>query len=234
VVFDPVTRIIDLDDDILTENTRASYPLKFIPNVYKDGKVDTHPKNVIFLTCDASGVMPPISRLTPEQAMYHFISGYTSKIAGTEIGLGLEPEITFSACFGAPFMVRHPYEYARMLKQRLQQHDAQCWLVNTGWVGGGFGVGKRISISYTRAMLNAALDGSLLEVEYQKDPIFGFEVPKTCPNVPDEVLNPAESWPSEAEYMDKYRQLATRFIDNFRKFAPDCPPEIGEAGPHLP
>jgi len=233
VIYDPVSRNIDLDDDEITENTRASYPIDYIPNIVEDGMAG-HPKNIVLLTCDASGVMPPIARLTTEQALYQFISGYTAKVGGTEVGLGEEPEITFSTCFGAPFMVHHPAYYAELLRRKIERHGVNAWLLNTGWVGGPYGVGKRISISYTRAMLNAALDGSLLEVEYQKDPIFGFEVPKTCPNVPDEVLNPAESWPSEAEYMDKYRQLATRFIDNFRKFAPDCPPEIGEAGPHLP
>ncbi len=177
VVFDTVSRKIDLDDDAVTENTRASYPLEFIPNIVPDGYVKTHPKNVIFLTCDASGVLPPISKLNPEQAQYHFISGYTSKIAGTEIGLGIEPQITFSACFGAPFMVRHPYEYAAMLKQRMLKHNVNVWLVNTGWVGGRFGVGKRISIRHTRNLLNAALDGKLDKVEYRKDKLFGFEVP---------------------------------------------------------
>ncbi|MBC8477946.1 phosphoenolpyruvate carboxykinase (ATP), partial [bacterium] len=161
VVMDPVSRHIDLDDDIITENTRASYPLEFIPNVVPEKMVTTHPRNIIFLTCDASGVMPPIARLSPDEAQYHFISGYTSKIAGTEIGLGIEPQITFSACFGAPFMVRHPFEYAGMLKQRMLKHQAQCWLVNTGWVGGRFGVGKRISIRHTRNLLNAALENKL-------------------------------------------------------------------------
>src|SRR3990172_642276 len=179
VPYDPVTRYIDLDDDTLTENTRASYPLEFIANAVPEKKAG-HPKNVIFLTCDASGVMPPIARLTPEQALYQFISGYTSKVAGTEVGLGKEPEITFSACFGGPFMVHHPYKYAELLKRKIERYGVTCWLVNTGWVGGPYGVGKRISIRHTRALLHAALNGNLAKVKYTKDPVFGFKVPKTC------------------------------------------------------
>lgn len=232
VVYDPVTRLIDLDDPTLTVNTRASYPLEYIENAVLEKKAG-HPENIILLTCDASGVMPPIARLSVEQAMYHFISGYTSKVGGTEIGLREEPEITFSACFGAPFMVHHPYYYADLLKRKIERHGAQCWLVNTGWVGGPYGIGKRISIRYTRAMLNAALRGELDSVEYTTDPIFGFEVPKSCPGVPDSVLDPASSWGNREEYEKKYRQLAARFVDNFKKFAPDCPPELLEAGPKL-
>ena len=218
VVFDPVSRIVDLEDDMITENTRASYPLELIPNIVKEGYAHSHPKNIIFLTCDASGVLPPIARLNAEQAQYHFISGYTSKIAGTEIGLGIEPQITFSACFGAPFMVRHPYEYAEMLKERMLKHNAQCWLVNTGWVGGRFGVGKRISIRHTRNLLNAALDGKLNNVKYRKDVLFGFEVPLSCPNVPEDVLEPAASWGDKNEYWKRYDGLAARFIENFKLF----------------
>jgi len=232
VVYDPVTRLIDLDDPSLTVNTRISYPLHYIDNAVLE-KRGGHPENVIFLTCDASGVMPPISKLSLEQAMYHFISGYTSKVGGTELGLREEPEITFSACFGAPFMVHHPYYYADLLKRKIEHHGATCWLVNTGWVGGPYGIGKRISIRYTRAMLNAALEGKLDDVEFSTDPIFGFSVPKTCPNVPDEVLDPAGSWQDTEEYQKKYQQLASRFIDNFKKYAPDCPPEMVEAGPKL-
>ncbi|MBX2976916.1 MAG: phosphoenolpyruvate carboxykinase (ATP) [Ignavibacteriaceae bacterium] len=231
VVFDPVTRKIDLDDDMITENTRASYPLSFIPNVVKDGYVRKHPKNIIFLTCDASGVLPPIARLNPEQAQYHFISGYTSKIAGTELGLGKEPQITFSACFGAPFMVRQPSAYAEMLKQRILKHKANVWLVNTGWVGGRFGVGKRISIKHTRNLLNAALDGKLDSVEYRKDKIFGFEVPLTCPDVPNDVLEPSNSWGNKEEYWNKYDALAARFIENFKIFKKACSDEVINAGP---
>lgn len=231
VVYDSVSRKIDLDDDAVTENTRASYPLEFIPNIVPDGYVKTHPKNVIFLTCDASGVLPPISKLNPEQAQYHFISGYTSKIAGTEIGLGIEPQITFSACFGAPFMVRHPYEYAAMLKQRMLKHNVNVWLVNTGWVGGRFGVGKRISIRHTRNLLNAALDGRLDKVEYRKDKLFGFEVPTSCPDVPTDVLDPASSWGNKDEYWKKYDALAARFIENFKLFEKETSEEVKKAGP---
>jgi phosphoenolpyruvate carboxykinase (ATP) len=186
---------------------------------------------VIFLTCDASGVMPPISRLSPDQAIYHFISGYTSKVAGTELGLGIEPEITFSACFGGPFMVHHPYRYAELLKRKLIEHGAQCWLVNTGWTGGSFGVGKRISIQHTRRLLNAALSGSLAKVRTRKDPIFGFDVPETCEGVPTEILDPATTWGSRDEYFRRYDALAARFIDNFKLMAPGCPKEVVEAGP---
>jgi len=231
VVFDPTTRHIDLDDDILTENTRAAYPLDYIPNVVKEGMVHTHPKNIILLTCDAQGVMPPIARLSPDQALYHFISGYTSKIAGTEIGLGIEPEVAFSACFGAPFMVHHPFTYANMLKQRMIRFGAQCWLVNTGWVGGNFWNGKRISIRHTRNLLNAALDGNLHDVPYRKDRLFHFDVPKACPEVPEQVLDPSSSWGDKDEYWRKYDALVARYIENFKLFADGCPPEVVRAGP---
>jgi phosphoenolpyruvate carboxykinase (ATP) len=231
VVYDLSSRRIDLDDDHITENTRASYPLEFIPNIVHEGYVHSHPKNIIFLTCDASGVMPPIARLNPEQAQYHFISGYTSKIAGTEIGLGIEPQITFSACFGAPFMVRHPFEYAQMLKERMLKHKANVWLVNTGWVGGRFGVGKRISIRHTRNLLNAALEGKLDNIEYRKDKLFGFEVPLCCPDVPQDVLEPSNSWGSKEEYWKKYDALAARFIENFKLFKKGSSQEVIDAGP---
>ena len=232
VVLDPVTRLIDLDDDAFTENTRASYPLEYIENSVPE-KMGGHPQNILLLTCDASGVMPPIARLTPDQALYHFISGYTSKVGGTEIGLGEEPEITFSTCYGAPFMVHHPSYYADLLKRKILRYGVNSWLLNTGWVGGPYGIGKRISIRYTRAMLNAALSGKLLDAEYSVDPIFGFEVPKSCPDVPNEVLNPASSWPNQEEYMKRYRELASRFIDNFKKFASDVPLEVRNAGPNI-
>lgn len=232
VVYDPITRLIDLDDDGITENTRASYPLSYIENAIPS-KMGGHPKNVIMLTCDAQGVMPPIARLSPDQALYHFISGYTSKVGGTEAGVGSDPEITFSTCFGAPFMVHHPVVYAELLKRKVRRYGAICWLINTGWVGGPYGTGKRISIHHTRALLNAALSGALNDVEFYEDPIFGFEVPKTCPSVPEEVLYPAEAWPSQDEYWKKYRQLAGRYADNFKKFADECPPEVCAAGPRL-
>jgi phosphoenolpyruvate carboxykinase (ATP) len=232
VIYDPVTRIVDLDDDTITENTRASYPLDFIANAVPE-RTGPHPKNIIFLTCDASGVMPPIARLTTEQAMYHFISGYTSKIAGTEIGLGQEPEITFSACFGGPFMVHTPGFYADLLRRKIERYDVNCWLVNTGWVGGSYGIGKRISIQHTRNLLNAALSGALLDVEYYTDPVFGFRVPKTCPGVPDDVLYPARAWRDQEEYWRKYRALAARFIDNFKKFEADVRDEVRAVGPKI-
>ncbi len=232
VVYDPVTRMIDLDDETITENTRASYPLEYIDNALSEKRAG-HPKNVVLLTCDASGVMPPIAKLTPEQTMYQFISGYTSKIAGTEVGLGAEPEITFSACFGGPFMVHHPYVYADLLRKKILRYGANCWLVNTGWIGGAYGIGKRISIAYTRAMLNAALSGKLQNVEYYTDPIFGFLVPKTCDGVPADVLNPASSWHDKNVYSQRYRGLASRFLDNFKKFESGTPPEVVKAGPKL-
>ncbi len=231
VTYDPVTRLVDLDDDSITENTRGSYPLEYIENAIP-AKMAGHPRNIILLTCDASGVMPPLARLTPDQVLYHFISGYTAKISGTEVGLGIEPEITFSTCFGAPFMVYHPAFYADLLKRKILKHKVNCWLVNTGWVGGPYGVGKRISIGYTRALLNAALSGQLLSVDYVPDPIFGFHVPRSCDGVPASVLDPAGSWPSQEAYMVKYRQLASRFVENFRKYQSEVPPEVAQAGPH--
>jgi phosphoenolpyruvate carboxykinase (ATP) len=230
VPYDPVTRQIDLDDESITENTRASYPLEFIDNAVPE-KMGGHPKNIVLLTCDASGVMPPIAKLTPDQALYQFISGYTSKIAGTEVGLGKEPEMTFSTCFGAPFMVHHPSFYADLLKRKLLKYGVHCWLVNTGWIGGPYGVGKRISIRYTRALLNAALSGDLLNVPYSADPVFGFDVPQQCEGVPPEILNPAGSWSNKEAYMQRYKELAGRFIENFRKFEDRCPPEVRAAGP---
>jgi len=232
VVYDPVTRLIDLNDDSFTENTRASYPLEFIDNALPE-KHGGHPKNIVLLTCDASGVMPPIARLSPDQALYHFISGYTAKVGGTEIGLGEEPEITFSTCFGGPFMVHHPAYYADLLKRKILRYGVKCWLLNTGWVGGPYGVGKRISIHHTRALLNAALNGVLDDVEYCTDPVFGFEVPRRCPDVPDSVLDPASSWSSPEAYMKRYRSLAARFIDNFKKFQDSVPEEVRSAGPRI-
>jgi len=232
VGFDPITRLIDLEDDSITENTRASYPLEFIANAVPEKKAG-HPKNIILLTCDANGVMPPIARLTPNQALYQFISGYTAKVGGTEIGLGKEPAITFSACFGGPFMVHHPSTYAELLRRKIERYGVTCWLVNTGWVGGPYGVGKRISIRHTRALLNAALNGRLDSVKYTKDPIFGFEVPLECPGVPDDVLSPSSSWGDQKEYDRRYRDLAMRFKENFAKFTDNTSPEVLEAGPKV-
>lgn len=232
VGFDEVTRHIDLDDDSITENTRAAYPLTHIPNTLASGMAG-HPNNVIMLTADAFGVMPPISKLTPEQAMYHFISGYTAKLAGTEAGV-TEPQATFSACFGAPFMVLHPSRYAELLAQKIKDHKASCWLVNTGWSGGPYGVGSRMKIEYTRALLNAALDGSLNEVEYREDPVFGVQVPTSCPGVPEEILNPRNTWENKQAYDEKASHLAGLFHENFRQFEDQAPQEVKAAGPKFP
>ena len=231
VGFDPVTSRLDLNDASLTENTRAAYPLKHIPNMLKGGKAG-HPDNVIMLTADAFGVLPPISKLTPEQAMYHFISGYTAKVAGTEAGV-LEPEATFSACFGAPFMVLHPSRYAELLSERIRKHNVNCWLVNTGWSGGPYGVGERMPIKYTRALLNAALDGSLNKVSYETDPIFGLEVPTSCPGVPKEILNPRNTWKDKEAFDKKAEHLAVLFKENFHQFEDGTPEEVKAAGPNV-
>jgi phosphoenolpyruvate carboxykinase (ATP) len=230
VVMDPLTRRLDLNDDRIAENTRAVYPLTYIDNSVPE-KMGGHPKNIILLTCDASGVMPPIAKLTPDQALYHFISGYTSKLAGTEIGLGIEPEITFSTCFGAPFMVHHPNTYAEILKAKILRYGSDCWLVNTGWTGGAFGIGKRISIHHTRILLNDALEGKLKKVKFRKDPVFGFEVPIECAGVPQDILDPANTWDDREEYYRKYDALAARFIENFKLFSDGCPKEVIAAGP---
>ena len=227
VVLDPVTRIPDYDDDSKTENTRAAYPVEFIENAVIPG-VGGHPKNILFLTADAFGVLPPVSKLTPEQAMYHFMSGYTAKVAGTEAGVE-GAQATFSTCFGAPFMPLPPKVYAEMLGRRMREHNAQCWLVNTGWQGGGYGVGKRMSLPYTRAMVDAILEGKLANVEYETEPAFGFSIPKSCPGVPSEILAPRNSWQDRAAYDKTAADLAARFAKNFEKF--DAPPEVKAAGP---
>ncbi|MEQ8508530.1 MAG: phosphoenolpyruvate carboxykinase [Rhodospirillaceae bacterium] len=216
VVMDPVTRALDLNDGSLTENTRASYPVDFIPNTSETG-VGPLPKNVIMLTADAFGVLPPISKLTAEQAMYHFLSGYTARVAGTEKGVK-EPQAAFSACFGAPFMPRHPTVYAKLLGEKIEKTGATCWLVNTGWSGGGYGVGQRMKIKYTRAMLNAALDGTLDHVEFKADPNFGLLVPTSCPGVPDDVLQPNTTWQDQAAYTTAAQDVADRFEKNFKQF----------------
>lgn len=231
VIYDPDSRKIDLDDDRLTENTRASYPLHFIPNAVDERMVRTHPKNVIFLAADARGVLPPIARLDARQAIYHFISGYTSKIGGTELGVGSVPEITFSACFGAPFMVHHPFFYANLLARKIRNAGATVWLVNTGWVGGKYGVGERISIRHTRNMLKAVLDGELDNVAFRRDRLFGFEVPLSCPGVPKEIFFPEKSWENETDYWQNYDALVSRYIENFKQYAPGCPPEVLKSGP---
>lgn len=231
VVFDADTRLLDLDDDSLTENTRASYPLNFIDNAV-ESKRGGHPKNIIFLTYDAFGVLPPISKLSKEQAMYHFMSGYTARVAGTEKGVK-EPQSTFSTCFGGPFMALHPSKYAELLKKKMEEHNATCWLVNTGLVGGPYGTGKRISIKYTRALLNAALDGKLDNVKFVKDDVFGFEIPTECEGVPTDILQPANTWTNKDEYYKKYRELAAAFVKNFDKFKDGCSAEILSAAPKV-
>ena len=230
VAIDVSTRRLDLDDATLTENTRAAYPIRYMPNIVWPG-VAGHPRNIMFLAADAFGVLPPIARLTADQAMYHFLSGYTAKIAGTEVGLGTEPEATFSTCFGAPFMALHPSVYARLLGEKIATHDVRCWLVNTGWTGGPFGVGQRMKIAYTRAMINAALSGNLDDVPLRSDPIFGVQVPERCPGVPVEVLNPRATWANGEAYDEQARTLAGRFADNFRQFAAMVPEEVRQASP---
>jgi phosphoenolpyruvate carboxykinase (ATP) len=229
VILNPATREIDLADDTITENTRASYLLSALDN-YEPSGMGGHPKNIIFLTADAFGVLPPVARLTPEQAMYHFLSGYTAKVAGTEKGIK-EPQATFSTCFGGPFMVHHPMVYARLLGERIRQHQSQCWLVNTGWTGGPYGVGQRMKIAYTRAMVDALLNGELMDVSYTKDPVFGVQVPQSCPGVPADVLNPRSTWADCEAYDQQAQKLAGMFMANFAQFADEVPPEVLAAGP---
>ena len=220
VVFDELTRELDLESEAKTENTRSAYPVDFIPNIVP-GLVAGHPQTIVMLTADAFGVLPPISKLTPEQAMYHFLSGYTAKVAGTEKGV-TEPTATFSTCFGAPFMVHHPTVYAKLLGERIAQHGVTCWLVNTGWTGGAYGVGKRMAIAYTRAMVNAAIDGSLKDATFEREPFFGLAIPNAVPGVPNDVLNPRNAWPDQAAYDAAAKKLAGLFFENFKKFEPNA------------
>jgi phosphoenolpyruvate carboxykinase (ATP) len=229
VVIDGRTRLLDLDDDRFTENTRAAYPISFIDNAEPSGQCG-HPTNIIMLTADAFGVLPPISRLTSEGAMYHFLSGYTAKVAGTEKGV-TEPKATFSACFGAPFLPLPAGRYAQMLGEKIARHRSRVWLVNTGWTGGAFGTGTRMKIRYTRAMIRAALAGALDNVPYAKDPVFNLDVPTTCPDVPSDVLEPRTTWADPADYDRQAARLARMFVDNFRTFQPDVAPEVRAAGP---
>jgi phosphoenolpyruvate carboxykinase (ATP) len=229
VAMDPVTRRLDLDSDVLTENTRASYPITHIPNVARLG-TGGQPKTVLMLTADAFGVLPPIARLTPQQAMYHFLSGYTAKVAGTERGV-TEPKATFSACFGAPFMSRRPAVYARMLGERVARYGVGVWLVNTGWTGGPYGTGKRMKLAHTRAMVRAALSSALDGVETTEHPVFGIRVPRSCPGVPSEVLDARSTWPSADAYDAQARKLAAMFDQNFEKLAADVPAEVRTAAP---
>jgi phosphoenolpyruvate carboxykinase (ATP) len=231
VAIDTGTRGIDLNDDTLTENTRAAYPITHIPNIVRSG-MDGHPDTIIFLTADAFGVMPPISKLTPQQAMYHFLAGYTAKVAGTEEGV-VEPQATFSTCFGAPFMALHPTVYAKLLGEKIEKHKVQCWLVNTGWTGGPYGVGHRMQIAYTRAMVNAALSGELEDVGFEADPIFGVYVPTGCCDVPDEVLSPRKTWQDKNAYDQQARKLAGMFVDYFAQFEDTVAEDIRAAGPRI-
>ncbi|HTL51720.1 MAG TPA: phosphoenolpyruvate carboxykinase (ATP) [Planctomycetota bacterium] len=229
VVLDPATRLPNYADTSITENTRTCYPVDYIDRCVTEG-VGPVPQNVFFLTCDAFGVLPPISRMTHAQAMYHFISGYTAKVAGTEVGVK-EPEVTFSTCFGAPFMVLHPARYAHMLRERIDRSGATVWQVNTGWTGGSYGVGTRISLKYTRALLNAALNGTLQKAQFRPDAVFGLEVPDACEGVPREILHPIETWQNSEAYQVMVRKLAGKFQENFKKYADQAPADVCQAGP---
>ena len=231
VDYDPITRQVDFDSDRITENTRGAYPLHFVPNHVPSGHAG-HPENVFFLTADAFGVMPPLARLTPDQAMYYFLSGYTSKLAGTETGLGKEPEATFSTCFGSPFLPLYPQVYANLLGERIARHNATVWLVNTGWTGGPFGVGSRFKLPYTRAMISAALTHQLDNVPFHQDAFFGLWIPESCPGVPAEVLDPQSTWTDKSAYADQANNLIARFEKNFVKFADQVPVGAEVNHPH--
>jgi phosphoenolpyruvate carboxykinase (ATP) len=229
VVMDPETRELDLDDNSLAENSRGAYPIDYIPNS-SERNLGPVPKNIVMLTADAFGVLPPIARLTPDQAMFHFLSGYTAKVAGTEIGV-TEPEATFSTCFGAPFMPRHPSVYGNLLKERIARGGVSCWLVNTGWTGGKYGTGKRMPIKATRALLNAALDGSLNNAEFRKDPYFGFEVPVSVPGVDSAILDPRQTWTDKDEFDRTAAKLVDLFCDNFEQFAEHVDEGVRQCAP---
>lgn len=231
VVIDPGTREVDYTNRSLTENTRCAYPVEYIPNA-KIPCIGGTPGNVIFLTCDAFSVLPPVSRLNPAQAMYHYISGYTAKVAGTEMGV-TEPEATFSACFGAPFLVWHPTRYAELLAEKIRQHDVKVWLVNTGWSGGPYGVGQRMSIAHTRAIIDAIHDGSLEKADTVTDPVFGVAVPTACPRVPSEVLIPENTWEDKDAYLKSAAHLAQLFHRNFQTYVDQASEEVRQAGPRL-
>jgi len=234
VIFDEDTREVDYDDTTLTENTRASYPLEYIPGVKFPCISDNHPSNLILLTCDASGVLPPVSKLNSKTVSYHFISGYTSKMSGTEEGV-TEPQATFSACFGQPFLALHPMRYAEMLSNKISEHSADAWLVNTGWVGASAAAGgKRCPLRYTRAILNAIHDGSLKNAEYENFPVFNLAIPKTCNGVPDEVLDPRKAWIGDAEsYESSVTSLASKFVENFKKYQDGVTKDVLAAGPQI-
>jgi phosphoenolpyruvate carboxykinase (ATP) len=232
VVVDDRTRKVDYDDDSITENTRAAYPLEFIPRAVIEG-VGGHPSTVVFLTADASGVLPPVSILNPAQAAYHFLSGFTSKLAGTEAGMGDEPEATFSTCFASPFLPLHPTVYSRMLEEKIAQHKARVFLINTGWTGGPYGLGQRMDLPLTRRIVSAAIGGELDGVETEADPLFGFAVPLHVPGVPDEVLRPRDTWSDPVAYDAAAKDLASRFAENFTKFAELASEEVRRAGPRV-
>jgi phosphoenolpyruvate carboxykinase (ATP) len=229
VGFDVDTRRVNLDDDSLTENTRAAYPVSHIPNAIREGTTG-QPRNVVFLTADAFGVLPPLSKLSVEQARYHFLSGYTAKVAGTERGV-VDPQATFSACFGSPFLALRPTVYSRLLGEKVGRHEVRCWLINTGWTGGPYGVGRRISIAHTRAMIDAALNGKLDGVPLREDRNFGLQTVTSCPEVPSQVLDPESTWADKAAYRRKAEELARRFQENFVQFESEAPPEVRAAGP---
>lgn len=231
VVLDPATRHPDYDDGTITENTRAAYPIEYIPGIEPSGR-GNHPRHLLFLTCDAFGVLPPLSKLTTEQALYHFLSGYTAKVAGTEGGVS-EPQATFSACFGAPFLPLFPARYARMLHEKLEKHQAQVWLVNTGWTGGGYGQGKRMPLAQTRRLVSAVLHDDLAEVAFRPDPVFGVLVPENCPDVPADLLQPRSTWKDSQDYDAQARRLAALFRSNFEKFQEQTSAAIAEAGPRV-
>jgi phosphoenolpyruvate carboxykinase (ATP) len=221
---------VDYDNSAYTENTRVSYPIHFLPDIVEAGRAG-HPNHIFFLTADAFGVLPPISRLTLEQAMYYFLSGYTSKIAGTERGLGKEPQATFSTCFGAPFLPLHPGIYADMLGERIKEHDASVWLINTGWTGGGYGVGERMHLPYTRRMVSAAMNGELEHAVYQADPVFGLSIPSAVEGVPPKVLKPRDAWTDQADYDRQARMLVERFRENFEQYRSGVTDAIFASGP---
>ncbi len=231
VVYDKVSRVVDYDNTSITQNTRASYPIEHIANA-KIPCTGGHPTNIIFLTADAFGVLPPVSKLTPEQAMYHFISGYTAKVAGTEVGV-TEPEATFSACFGAAFLVWHPSKYAELLAEKMRTHQTNAWLVNTGWSGGAYGVGSRISLKHTRAIIDAIHDGSLSNAPSVTDPVFGVEVPTECSAVPSDILQPRNKWSDKDAYDRTSKKLANLFAENFKKYASGVTDEVIAAGPEV-
>jgi phosphoenolpyruvate carboxykinase (ATP) len=231
VVYDQTTRAVDYNDTSITENTRAAYPIEFIRNA-KSPSVGGHPANIIFLACDASGVLPPVSKLSPAQAMYHFLSGYTARVAGTEVGVR-EPQVAFSACFSAAFLVRHPTVYAEMLAAKIQQHGAAAWLVNTGWSGGAYGTGSRIKLAHTRAIIDAIHSQALHSAAVMTEPIFGLTVPTRCPNLPDEILLPEQTWPDRNAYQNAARKLAGLFRENFSKYADQANAKVVAAGPKV-